>query len=143
MKRRFWLALAVAFLSVLAGGVIYSLQNSQNSVFPAPSGGPPIGMSFRVYGLEGDDEANITVTRNGELVRYTYASVDEKHYQHNGAYGISIGCAVDPPEDGVYVLGAYAEGYTVEPESYEVVVTNGRLEGGRQRVYDFLFHRTS
>jgi hypothetical protein len=133
------LLLALSLVGLLAGGIIYASQNSE----PIASGGPPIDILFRVYGLEGDDEAMITVTRNGEYISHTYAVVDEEHYRANGAYGISIGVALDPPEDGVYVLKAYAEGYTVEPESYDVEVRNRRPVDYRERVYEFVFQKVS
>jgi len=95
----------------------------------------PFKIIMHVYGIEGNDKVAVTATAEG----FGWGRVTKRG---NGDYGVPMGPSSAEPPSGVWIVNAFAEGYTVEPESYMVVLEDGKIVEPKQ-VLNFVFQKIS
>lgn len=133
MRMKLLLASSLLVFGLVAGGLIYG---SKHSPYFGPRFGPPFCILVHIYGIEGNDE--VTVTSIAEGSGFTAHATR----WGNGDCGVSTGASnVDPPS-GVWIVTAFAEGYTVEPDGYMVFLMDGMIVGPTQQP-NFVFQRIS
>ena len=108
------LASSLLVLGLVAGGLIYGSKHN-------PYFGPPFRIWVHIYGIEGNDEVTVTSIAEGSGLT-AYAT-----RWGNGDCGVSTGASNVEPPSGVWIVRAFAESYRVEPESYRVVLEDGKI----------------
>ena len=95
----------------------------------------PFMIMVHVYGIEGNDKVAVTSTAEG----FGWGRVTRRG---NGDYEVPMGPSSAESPSGVWIVNAFAEGYTVEPENYRVVLNDGKIVEPKQ-VLNFVFQKIS